>query len=737
MSNRLTFSLASLVLFLALGLVFAPVSVMAHPVTATNNVSGQIHDGDTVGMSHSHPMVTVMIDDGDPLLDGMQILDTKADSATDTQGLTLQFDLKYSVPYNHGALLQAPTPATLTGYVTASGVYVQVYDPTTNMSPVGMTALAQSHIDSTTDPDITAAAAKMWKQTLTLSFDTAANRDMAIKNDMKVALMVGAGAYTVPDTILGTLDTGQSNLVGSRQVYTVVDEASDARDAPSDATVTVAADTYHGGGRFQVTFTFGAMDAPTDFGVNDIMVTGGGRVLPGSVDPVTKPPTGKKQWTAIIESFLETNTADIVVTVKRDANNVIPAVTSGSVTVKAKAATTVTKATTGAMPLSGILKAKQFGIIARTASVDGIGTVTAMVDMPDLQRFLAVRGSITLYTTDTATIKANDVVISEIMWGLNLVAAVENRQDHQWIELYNATDSDILLSKIQIDFHDSFALPTDTNKIDQFSNVEHAGWTVDQGQNGSLIPSENENAASSVALISMYRNINYNKVEAELAKVKGDVKLNYGERNKGIPNGRAKGSWLTSNIADIYLANRIGSPGGKHIVVGGDYGATSVPRSPIIITEVGNLNGMDHDWIELTALANVNLEKYELQYVKSDKTIVVLAQFVKKELKAGEILLVLGTHPATAGHPVAAGKEWKLAVADQVRPKASSLYHVDSRMQLPDDIGKATFILRKEKDKKNHEHIVDLAGNLLSRIPVLPIEPTCSHCGRLLRDTAM
>ena len=188
--------------------------------------------------------------------------------------------------------------------------------------------------------------------------------------------------------------------------------------------------------------------------------------------------------------------------------------------------------------------------------------------------------------------------------------------------------------------------------------------------------------------------------------------LNRGERNKGIPNGRAKGSWKTSNIGDIYALNRIGSPGMEHILIGGDYGPTNVPRSPIIITEVGNLNGEDNDWIELTALANVNLEKYELQYLKPDKEFAVLAHFVKKQLNAGEILLVLSRDPAIGDHPVAAGKEWKLADADRINTGTASLYHVDSRMKLPDNIGKATFILRKEKGKTNHEHIIDLAGNL-------------------------
>ncbi|MYB00654.1 lamin tail domain-containing protein [Candidatus Poribacteria bacterium] len=703
MSNRLTFSLASLVLLFA----FVVIPAMAHdqdPDTAGDQ-HGTTGSFDNVD-GHTHPRVTVMIDDGDPNTDGMQIIDTKADAATDTNGLTLQFDLKYSVPYDHNAVLGSPSVARA-GYVQAAGIYIQVYDSKTNMAPTGMTTLATGAISTTTVPDITAtdAAAKMWKQTLELEFDTIANRDTALGNGIIVALMVGEGVYTVPAAILGTTDAGQANLAGLRQVYMVAAAAAMPPVVKKAATVEVAANTYHGGGRFMVTITFDA-DPGTMFTEDDIDPGANARILPGTFNKVATPPMGKTQYTVIIEANLPSETGDIVVTIASDSDVAMAATMKGSATVKAKADTPAPTLASGTYALSGSLPAKGFGVITR-AAVDGIASPKAMVPMmPDLQRFFAERGSITLYTTD-ANIKANDVVISEIMWGLNLSAAtVAGRDDHQWIELYNATGSPIDLSKIRINFYRSFALPTNDNKVDQISNVEHAGWTVDQGQNGSLTPGEN---AAAVNLVSMYRNINYSHVKTWVDKT-GD--LNRGERNKGIPNGRAKGSWKTSNTSDIFALNRIGSPGMGHILVGGDYGTTGVPRSPIIITEVGNLNGEAHDWIELTATANVNLEKYELQYVKSDKSIVVLAQFVKKQLNAGEILLVLGTHPSNAGHPVAAGKEWKLGAADQVKPKASSLYHVDSRMKLPDSIGKATFIIRKEKGKTNHEHIIDLAGNL-------------------------
>ena len=60
MSNRLTFSLASLIFILALGLVFVPTSVMAHEVADGNSGTGQVHAGDTAGDTNhgTHPRVT-------------------------------------------------------------------------------------------------------------------------------------------------------------------------------------------------------------------------------------------------------------------------------------------------------------------------------------------------------------------------------------------------------------------------------------------------------------------------------------------------------------------------------------------------------------------------------------------------------------------------------------------------------------------------------------------------------
>ncbi|MCY4553983.1 MAG: lamin tail domain-containing protein [Candidatus Poribacteria bacterium] len=408
---------------------------------------------------------------------------------------------------------------------------------------------------------------------------------------------------------------------------------------------------------------------------------------------------------------------------------------------------------------SGMLKPDSFMVFSPMKDMPIKGAM--MIEkFPNLQRFFARGGTISLVGPDGT--KAKDVVISEIMWGLNEAAVVANQPNYQWIEVYNTnnalSDTDdtnddpaaIDLSDFELVFTPGNVLPSPANLSDQVSNIVRAGWDVDIGQSGSLRPADdtgtpNIDESAKVTpknLISMYRNINY----TDLTKKHGDKNAadNRTEQLKAVPDGKAKGSWMASTVNDTFATNQLGSPGMKHFVgrSATAFGATSVARSPLIITEVGNLTGTAHDWIELTALANVNLEKYELQYVKgSEKKIVVLAQFVKKELKAGEILLVLGTDPATAGHPVAAGKEWKLGDADRTNTGTNSLYHVDAKMMLPDDIGKATFIVRNEKGKTNHENIIDLAGNAYHtdnsdafRTNLWPLRATSAGHGNVIKD---
>ena len=374
--------------------------------------------------------------------------------------------------------------------------------------------------------------------------------------------------------------------------------------------------------------------------------------------------------------------------------------------------------------LSGTLASNSFAIFAHKAN-PAIKTATEkdarVIDgLPNLQRFFAKGGTISLVGGSGA---AGDppnksVVISEIMWGLDLAAEPVNQADHQWIELLN-TDNDlsdtddenaaadaIELSDYKLVFTPGTVLPAPAMLSDQISNIERAGWNVDIGQSGKLGPTTE--VFTPVNLVSMYRNINYAHLMAKHGDRNADE--NRKEQLNAVPNGKAKGSWKESTVNDTYAKNQLGSPDAQHFLGRGSLTPTSVGRANVVITEVGN-NG-DYDWIELTAIADTNLKDYELQYIKTDGTIGVLAQFANKVLKAGEILLVVRTDPTNQPrHPIATGKAWKDADADRVKTGTQSLYHIDSRLDIADDVGKTLFILRNAKGKTNHANIVDLAGN--------------------------
>ena len=364
--------------------------------------------------------------------------------------------------------------------------------------------------------------------------------------------------------------------------------------------------------------------------------------------------------------------------------------------------------------LSGMLASNSFVIVAPMARADIDGTEIVIAALPNLQRFFAKGGTISVIGG-----ASKSVVISEIMWGLNQGVGIDSQADSQWIELLNPdnalTDTDatnaaaaaIDLSDYTLVFTPGTTLPTPDDLADQISNVELGGWTVDIGQSGSL--GRATETFSPVNMVSMYRNINFEN----LTKKHGDKNAadNKTQQLKAIPDGKLKGNWKPSLVSDTYAANQQGSPGAQHFVGRAVFDATSVGRNAVVITEVGNNATDAYDWVELTAIADTGLKDYELQYIEG-QNITVLAQFVEKTLEAGEILVVLQSNPRNnPEHPVAAGKEWKVADADRDNTGTASLYHVDSKLVIPNDKGKGLFVLRSAKDKTNHENIVDLAGN--------------------------
>ena len=365
--------------------------------------------------------------------------------------------------------------------------------------------------------------------------------------------------------------------------------------------------------------------------------------------------------------------------------------------------------------LSGTLASNSFVIVAPMARDDIPGTEIVIADLPDIHRFFARGGTISLVGG-----ASKSVVISEIMWGLNLAAEPAMQADKQWIELLNPdndlTDTDatnaaaapIDLSGYKLVFTPGTVLPKPAMLADQISNIERAGWDVNIGQSGKLGAATQ--TFTPVDMISMYRDINFEN----LTKKHGDKNAadNKTEQLKAIPGGNAASGWAPSTVNDTYATNQLGSPGAQHFVGRKVFGEQSVGRNAVVITEVGNNSNDAYDWVELTAVADTGLKDYELQHIDGDKKITVLAHFHDKVLKAGEILLVVQSNPRNnPDHPIAAGKEWKLADVDRDNTGTASLYHVHGNLKIPNDKGKGLFVLRNAKGKNDWNNIVDIAGN--------------------------
>ena len=97
-SLKMTFSLASLVLLIALGLIFAPASVMAHPiVTSASGVTPVVYD-----LTHGNDPT---IHAAHPIVKSITLLGDAADGYVNTDSFTIkiEFDSAGATPTNFGA----------------------------------------------------------------------------------------------------------------------------------------------------------------------------------------------------------------------------------------------------------------------------------------------------------------------------------------------------------------------------------------------------------------------------------------------------------------------------------------------------------------------------------------------------------------------------------------------------------------------------------------------------------
>ena len=333
---------------------------------------------------------------------------------------------------------------------------------------------------------------------------------------------------------------------------------------------------------------------------------------------------------------------------------------------------------------------------------------------------------------DVQKTKKHDVVISEIMWGLNTAGEFTTYQEDQWIELFSSIpatldlnttteaidtlDADIEGWVIHYDVgRDSAFFGNDAGDpvkftpldggteadyiiVDQVSNLKLGGWnpvTDKIGQSGSV---DTEATTDDVSLISMYRNINYNQT----ARGHGDLR-----------NGNAKGSWKSST--EYYAANLKGTPGGQHFQGLTIIGATSVPYSPVIINEVGNNVDDKYDWVELRNVteAAVVIKNYRLSTttkVGEDTALAVFPNDGHYMIPAMGVVIIVNSDPfGDDDHPIAAGTKLNKGEARVERPAAGSTYFVSDKLSL--GTGDYMLVLRNGYDANNLQNkIIDITG---------------------------
>ena len=691
MSNRLTFSLASLILIL--GLVFATAPAMAHDL-----VPGETGDQHVAGINISnhtaHPVVTSATFKGDAA-DGYVGNDS------------FQIEVVFAAA-NATNKIAAP-PAVATGDISVTGFNILDANGGATKRTYRVDAVSPTSGDSVA---VTINVPEAYPTTVTEGLTIT-----------PASVTFDSIAPTVADGVAQPMATKSFPLNNElSEAFDVVFTLTDEAESGTDSTATTLDGT-----------TFALTASPNEVTFSDKRSLGNNKYA-ATVTPKTVTTT-------------ETTTTSVTITasVKDKAGNMGESDAANSVTVtlaKRTAGTGDTGGTGGTgtgdladgdtrdnitqeteFDLSGTLASSGYVVIAQMNRTDIPGDEIVLANLPNIQRFFARGGTISLVGG-----ASKSVVISEIMWGLNTAAAVEAQANKQWIELFNPdndlTDTDatndpkaaIDLSKYKLVFTPGTVLPTPANLADQVSNIIRSGWDVDIGQSGAH--GAKTDAFTPEDMISMYRNINYVNLTK---KHKDKADENKTEQLKAIPGGSSAAGWAASTVNDTYASNQLGSPGGRHFVGRSTLDSTS-PTYGVVINEIGNNSSDRYDWIELLnrGTGEVNLKKWEITKftkVGDEAALVSFPDNDHHKIPAGGILLIVQSDPyQNSNHPLTAGIRINHPSQDLERG-LETRYYVASGLKLPDD-GDFGLLVRNANDKENKPtNIVDFtAPGALSKL---------------------
>ena len=364
-------------------------------------------------------------------------------------------------------------------------------------------------------------------------------------------------------------------------------------------------------------------------------------------------------------------------------------------------------------PATGVTTIRTAAEAGTMIDMNGFATIGAD-DLPDLEEFFEIGGTIGLSNGDETDDKnSRTVVISEILWGLDYGAPAMDQTQWQFIELYNTTGAAIDLDGWTLTFTGGNVVPA--SDIDQMSNRGRTGWDVDSGDTGKsgrvtgTLATDLTSAITPSNIVSMYRNIDYDKVEK--THNANDAADNRKKQLDGFPGGNAKGSWKASQRRSTYNRWIYDSKRAKHFKSQPILSPSSVAGTPFRINEIGNDSGSENDWVELHNVTDSeqSLKNYSLSQVTAQGTDTRIFHFHDQDWKvpAKGFVVISTRHPRDTD--LAAGKDISVA-DDQEENKGASHLFVIKTVNL-DDGGKFALILRNHHEKqKTDEHLIDVVA---------------------------
>ena len=330
--------------------------------------------------------------------------------------------------------------------------------------------------------------------------------------------------------------------------------------------------------------------------------------------------------------------------------------------------------------------------------------------LPDLEEFFELGATLELVTT-TFSVNKHDIVISEIMWGIDSGHPVFEKETYtQWIELYNTHSSQHIRAQLFLLFsplrnypdRDMVELPNGKRArvLDAISTLHLGTWDL-PGESGRR-PNRD--------IVSAYRNITYSDSENADRVPFGS----YEDSWIATPKGGRRNTLLRTFGPQGENLPYIATPGSQHVPdpfsVSTPILKNEVPSDTVVINEVRNdVSGDNLDWIELKNISYsiVQLKNWELSIVTGVGEDIDLVDFPDYEMLPEEILLLQANHPKFTDFADGINIESPEGPAKGAIHK----YLIVPNLHLP-DTGPFLLLLRSQSDKNGQdEAIEDYAGN--------------------------